>query len=68
LAAVAVSGFRLPRTYGAFRDWHEVRLANPPAAELYRLTFTANAVAIALILLVASGVFYLLRPRTPPRP
>ena len=68
LAAVAVSGFRLPRTYGAFRDWHAVRLANPPAAELYRLTFTANAVAIAIILLVASGVFYLLRPRTPPRP
>jgi len=68
LAAVAVSGFRLPRTYGAFRDWHAVHLANPPAAELYRLTFTANAVAIAIILLVASGVFYLLRPRTPPRP
>jgi hypothetical protein len=68
LAAVAVSGFRLPRTYGAFRDWREVRLSNPPAAELYRLTFTANAVAIAIILLVALGMFYLLRPRTAQRP
>ena len=62
LAAVAVSGFRLPRTYGAFRDWRVVRLANPAAAELYRVNFTANLVGIAIILVVALGVFYLLRP------
>jgi hypothetical protein len=68
LAAVGVSGFRLPRTYGALRDWHAVRLSDPPAAELYRLTFTANAVAIAVILVLALGVFYLLRPRTPKQP
>src|SRR5438132_11147710 len=61
LSAVAVAGFRLPRTCGAFRDWHEVRLSDPSAAELDRLTFAANAVAIAIILVVAMGVFYLLR-------
>lgn len=65
LSALAVTGFRLPRTYGAFRDWRGVRLANPAAAELYRINFTANLVGIAIILVVALGVFYLLRPRTP---
>jgi hypothetical protein len=68
LAAVAVAGFRLPRTYGAFRDWHELRLSEPSAAELYRLNFTANAVAISIILAVALGVFYFLRPRRPKQP
>ena len=68
LSAAAVAGFRLPRTYGAFRDWRVVRLSNPAAAELYRLNFTANAVGIAIILVVALGVFYFLRPRTPKRP
>ena len=68
LAAMAVTGFRLPRTYGAFRDWHAVRFTDPSAAELYRLNFTANAVGIVIILVVAFGVFYLLRPRTPKQP
>lgn len=68
LSAVAVVGFRLPSTYGAFRDWHEVRLSDPSAAELYRLHFTANAVGMAIILVVALGVFYLLRTRTPKQP
>ena len=68
LSAAAVVGFRLPRTYGAFRDWHEVRLSDPSAGELYRLAFTANAVAMAIILLVAVGVFYLLRPRRSKQP
>jgi len=68
LSALAVVGFRLPRTYSAFRDWHEVRLSDPSAAGLDRLTFTANAVAMAIILVVALGVFYLLRPRRPNEP
>ena len=68
LAAVAVSGFRLPSTYRAFRDWREVRFSDPSAAELYRLNLTANTVGIAIVLAVAFGVFYLLRPRTPKRP
>ena len=65
LSAVGVAGFRLPGTYGAFRDWHAVRFSDPSAAELYRLNFTANAVGIAIILFLAVGVFYLLRPRAP---
>jgi hypothetical protein len=68
LSAVAVSGFRLPGTYGAFRDWHAVRFSDPSAAELYRLNFTANAVGIAIILILAFTAFYFLRPRTPKQP
>ena len=68
LAAVAVAGFRLPRTYGAFRDWQGVRLSDPSAAGSYRLNFTANVVGIAIILVLALGVFYLLRPRRPMQP
>ena len=63
LAAVAVSGFRLPQTYGAFRGWRAVRFSDPSAAELYRLNLTANAVGLAIVLAVAIAVFSLLRPR-----
>lgn len=65
LSAVGVAGFRLPGTYGALRDWRGVRVSDPSAAELYRLTFTANIVGIAIILAVALGVFYFLRPQAP---
>ena len=62
LSAIAVAGFRLPSTYGALRDWHAVRYSDPSAAELYRLTFTANAVGIVIVLVVAAAAFYFLRP------
>lgn len=65
LSAVAVAGFRLPSTYGAFRDWRAVRLSDPSSADLYRLNFTANATGIAIILVVAFAAFYVLRPRAP---
>jgi hypothetical protein len=68
LSAVAVAGFRLPSTYGAFRDWRAVRFSDPSAAELYRLNFTANAVGIVIILALALGVFHFLRPRTSKQP
>ena len=68
LSAMAVTGFRLPRTYGDFRGWQEVRFANPSAAERYRINFTVNAVGIAIILVLAVGAFYLLRPRTRKQP
>jgi len=68
LAAIAVTGFRLPQAYSAFRDWHAMRFSDPSAAELYRLNFTANAVGIVIILALALGVFYFLRPRTPKQP
>lgn len=63
LSAVAVAGFRFPVTYGAFREWHAVRVSDPSAAELYRLNFTANVVGIVIVLAVAVAVFYFLRPR-----
>ncbi|HVH71729.1 MAG TPA: hypothetical protein VNB49_11540 [Candidatus Dormibacteraeota bacterium] len=68
LSAVAVTGFRLPRTYSAFRDWREVRFSDPPQAELYRLNFAVNAVGILIILVLACAVFYFLRPRTQKQP
>ena len=68
LAAVAVTGFRLPGTYRNLRDWQAVRLSDPSAAELNRLNFTANAVGIVIILIVALAVFYFLRPRTTKQP
>jgi hypothetical protein len=63
LSAIAVAGFRLPSTYGAFQDWRAVRFSDPSAAELYRLNFTANVVGIMIVLVVAAAVFYFLRPR-----
>jgi len=68
LSAMAVSGFRLPRTYGDFRVWQEVRFSDPSAAELYRINFTVNAVGIAIIVVLAVGAFYLLRPPAPKQP
>ena len=38
-------------------------LADPSAAELCKKVFAVNAVGIAIILGVAVGMFYLLRPR-----
>jgi heme/copper-type cytochrome/quinol oxidase subunit 2 len=68
LAAVAVSGFRLPQTYGAFRDWHAARFLDPSAAGLYWLNFKVNVVGIVIILVVALAVFYFLRPRATKQP
>jgi hypothetical protein len=65
LSAVAVAGFRLPSTYRDFQNWREVRFSDPSAAELYRLNLTANVVGIAIVLALALGVFYFLRPRAP---
>jgi len=39
-------------------------LADPSAADLYKKIFAVNAVGIVVILGVAVGMFYLLRPRT----
>jgi len=65
LSAVAVAGFRLPSTYGVFEEWHAARISDPSAAEMYRRTLTANIVGMAIVLAVAIGVFYSLRPRAP---
>ena len=68
LAAVAVSGYRLPGTFRIFQEWRAALPIDPAAADLYKTNFGVNAVGIAIILVVAAGVFYLLRPRVPKQP
>ncbi len=68
LAAVAVSGYRLPGTFRNFQEWRAALPVDPSAAELYKANFTVNAVGIVVILAVAVGVFYLLGPRAPRQP
>jgi hypothetical protein len=68
LAAVAVSGYRLPATVRNFQEWRAALPIDPSAAELYKTNFSVNAVGIVIILVVAVGVFYLLRPRAAKQP
>jgi hypothetical protein len=68
LAAVAVSGYRLPSTVRNFQEWRAAMPTDPSAAELYKTNFSVNAVGIVIILAVAVGVFYLLRPRAAKQP
>ena len=68
LAAVAVSGYRLPGTFRSFEAWRAALGGDPSAAALYKANFSVNAVGIAIILVVAAAVFYFLRPRTPKQP
>jgi hypothetical protein len=63
LAAVAVSGYRLPATLRNFQAWRASLLVDPSAADLYKTNFMVNAVGIAVILIVAGAAFYFLRPR-----
>jgi hypothetical protein len=68
LAAVAVSGYRLPATFRNFQQWRAALPVDPSAADLYKTAFTVNAVGILVIVTVAAGVFYFLRPRATKRP
>jgi hypothetical protein len=68
LAAVAVSGYRLPAIVRNVQQWRAALPVDPSAADVYRTNFTVNAVGIAVILAVALGAFYLLRPRIPKQP
>ena len=68
LAAVAVSGYRLPGTFRNFQQWRATFSVDPSAADFYKTNFTVNAVGIAAILIVAGVAFYLLRPRAPKQP
>jgi len=63
LAAAAVSGYRLPATIRSLQEWRAALPVDPSAADQYRTVFTVNTVGIVVILAVAAGVFYLLRPR-----
>ena len=64
LAAVAVSGYRLPRVFRNFEEWRAALAVDPSAAAIYRTTFMVEALGIAVVVVVGVGVFYLLRPRT----
>jgi hypothetical protein len=68
LAAVAVSGYRLPATFRNLQQWRGSLPADPSAADLYKTIFTVNAVGIVIILALAVGVSYLLRARSPKQP
>jgi hypothetical protein len=68
LAAVSVSGYRLPGTFRSFEAWRATLGGDPAAADFYKVNFGVNAAGIAIILMVAAGVFYFLRPRTPKQP
>jgi hypothetical protein len=68
LAAVAVSGYRLPATFRNFQQWRAALPVDSSAADLYKVNFTVNAVGIAVILIVAMTAFYLLRPRAAQQP
>jgi len=68
LAAVAVSGYRLPATFRNFQQWRAAMPVDPSAADLYKANFTVNAVGIVIVVVVAVGVSYLLRARTAKRP
>lgn len=64
LAAVAVSGYRLPATFRNFQQWRAALPIDPSAADLYRVNFNVNALGIIIIVAVAVGLFYSLRPRS----
>ena len=64
LAAVAVSGYRLPRVFRNLQEWRAALPVDAAAADLYRTTFMAEAVGVAVVVGVGVGIFYLLRPRT----
>jgi hypothetical protein len=64
LAAVGVSGYRLPRVFRNFEEWRAALAVDPSAAALYRTTFMVEGVGIAVVVIVGVSVFYLLRPRT----
>ena len=67
LAAVAVSGYRLPATFRSLQLWRAALPADPSSAALYKANFTANAAGIVITLAVALGVFYFLRARAAKR-
>ena len=68
IAAVAVSGYRLPATFRNFQQWRAVMSIDPSASDFYRTNFSVNAVGIAVILIVGVAAFYLLRLRAAKQP
>ena len=63
LAAVAVTGYRLPRVMRDFQQWRGALPMDPSAAELYRSNLEIDAIGMAVVLTIGVALFYALRPR-----
>jgi hypothetical protein len=63
LAAVGTVGFRLPRLVSEFRRWREaLGLGDESGANGWHAVLSVDLVASLVVLAVAVGVFYFLRP------
>jgi prepilin signal peptidase PulO-like enzyme (type II secretory pathway) len=64
LAAVGTAGFRLPRLVNEFRAWREaLGLGDPSAAEGLGTVLEVDAISVLIVVGIALGAFYLLRPK-----
>ena len=64
LAAAAVTcGFLFRATIRDFESWRSARSANSSEADLYWWDFIIGVGGIAIVVFVAAGIFFLLKPR-----
>jgi hypothetical protein len=62
LAAIAVTGYRLPRAVRDFREWRSgIGGLSPSLVDAYRTIFLVDVVGIAVVLVIGIGLFYFLR-------
>jgi hypothetical protein len=62
-----LAGSRSVGAVEAWRQWHEVAESDPSAADLYRTTFQLDAGMVIVSVVIASVVWWLLRPPRGPR-
>jgi hypothetical protein len=62
LAGIVVAARRLPLIVGDYREWHHNLSFDPSLADFWRTSFWINTIGAALVLAVAIGVFFLLKP------
>lgn len=64
LAAVGTVGFRVPRLVSEFRQWREaLGSGDAISTESWHTVLKVDLAASLIVLAIAAGVFYLLRPR-----
>ena len=64
LAAVGTVGFRLPRLVSEFRQWRAaLGFGDEAGANGWHSVLSVDLIASLVVLAVAGGVFYFLRPR-----
>jgi hypothetical protein len=63
LAAVGVTGFRLPRMVHDFRQWRsDLGMGSSSSVvDAYRAVFLVDVIGIAVVLAIGIGLFYFLR-------